>query len=163
MKAGAVDFLTKPFDAHQLFAAVDKAIRRDAEQRLERAVRDSIDARIMRLTQRERQVMTGVIRGLLNKQIAAELGPGEKTIKVHRARVMAKLRVRSVAELVQLAAKAGVTHEFAITTPNHEHSAHMQRTRKAHAFRSTGADYALTDVDSAYTGADYALTDVDSA
>ena len=115
MKAGALDFLTKPFDASQLFAAVDKAIRRDAEQRRERTIREAIEARMLRLTQREREVMTYVIRGLLNKQIAAELGPGEKTIKVHRARMMVKMRVRTVAELVQLAAKVGVMHEFPIT------------------------------------------------
>jgi FixJ family two-component response regulator len=114
MKAGAVDFLTKPIEAAELFAAINKAIRRDVEQRLEHAMRNSIEARTACLTPREREVMTHVIRGLLNKQIAAELGIGEKTVKVHRARVMAKMNACSLPELVQLAAKVGVTHEFSV-------------------------------------------------
>src|SRR5580692_8174726 len=108
MKEGAVDFLTKPVDDVRLFAAVDQALKRDAEQRLERAIRDTIQKRLAMLTPRERQVMAHVIRGRLNKQIAADLGTGEKTVKVHRARVMSKMVARSVAELVQLAARAGV-------------------------------------------------------
>ena len=108
MKEGAVDFLTKPVDDTQLLAAVDQALKRDAEQRLERAVRDTIQRRLAMLTPRERQVMAHVIRGRLNKQIAADLGTGEKTVKVHRARVMSKMVARSVAELVQLAARVGV-------------------------------------------------------
>jgi FixJ family two-component response regulator len=115
MKAGAVDFLTKPFEAAQLFAAIDKAIRHDAERRAERATREAVEARITRLTPREQEVMTYVIRGLLNKQIAAAMGPGEKTIKFHRGRMMTKMRVRTVAELVQLVAKVGLTHEFSVT------------------------------------------------
>jgi FixJ family two-component response regulator len=115
MKAGAVDFLTKPFEAPQLFAAVDKAVRHDAERRADRAMREAVEARITRLTPREREVMTYVIRGLLNKQIAAAMGPGEKTIKVHRARMMTKMRVRTVAELVQVVAKVGLSYEFAVT------------------------------------------------
>ena len=105
MKAGAVDFLTKPIDHERLLAAVEEALRRDAEQRLVRALRSRIQQRLEKLTPRERDVMEGIIRGLLNKQIAAEVGIGEKTVKVHRARVMTKMRARSVAELVQLAAK----------------------------------------------------------
>ena len=115
MKAGAVDFLTKPFEAPQLFAAIDKAIRHDAERRAERAMREAVEARITRLTPREQEVMTYVVRGMLNKQIAAALGPGEKTIKVHRARMMSKMRVRTVVELVQLVAKVGLTYEFSVT------------------------------------------------
>jgi FixJ family two-component response regulator len=108
MKEGAVDFLTKPVDDSQLLAAVDQALKRDAEQRLERGIRDTIQRRLAMLTPRERQVMGQVIRGRLNKQIAAELGTGEKTVKVHRARVMSKMVARSVAELVHLAARIGV-------------------------------------------------------
>jgi len=114
MKEGAVDFLTKPVDDTQLFAAVDQALKRDAEQRLERAIRDTIQRRLAMLTPRERQVMAHVIRGRLNKQIAADLGTGEKTVKVHRARVMSKMVARSVAELVQLAARVGVGSEPAV-------------------------------------------------
>ncbi len=106
MKAGAVDFLTKPIDDGRLVAAVEQALRRDAEQRRDRAIRQMIRERLKELTPRERQVMEHVIRGRLNKQIAAELGIHEKTVKVHRLRLMPKMGVRSVAELVQLAAMA---------------------------------------------------------
>jgi FixJ family two-component response regulator len=116
MKEGAVDFLTKPVDEQQLFAAVDQALQRDSEQRLERAIRDTIQRRLAMLTPRERQVMAHVIRGRLNKQIAADLGTGEKTVKVHRARVMSKMVARSVAELVQLAARVGVGIEPSVSS-----------------------------------------------
>jgi FixJ family two-component response regulator len=109
MKAGAVDFLTKPIDCVQLIEAVDRALRRDAESRLERNLRRVIQLRFDELTPRERQVMAQVIHGRLNKQIAADLGTGEKTIKVHRARVMLKMQVRSVPELVRLGARIGLT------------------------------------------------------
>jgi FixJ family two-component response regulator len=111
MKEGAVDFLTKPVDDVRLFGAVEHALRRDAEQRLNRSIRHTIQQRMEILTPRERQVMAQVIRGRLNKQIAADLGTGEKTVKVHRARVMSKMMVRSVAELVQLGARVGVSIE----------------------------------------------------
>ncbi len=106
MKAGAVDFLTKPIDDEHLFAAIEQALQRDGKQRQERADRHLIQQRLKGLTPRERQVMRHVIRGRLNKQIAVELGIGEKTVKVHRERVMLKMRVRSVAELVQLDLRA---------------------------------------------------------
>jgi FixJ family two-component response regulator len=109
MKEGAVDFLTKPVDDQRLFAAVEHALRRDAEQRLERSVLTTIRRRFEILTPRERQVMSHVVRGRLNKQIAADLGTGEKTVKVHRARVMSKMMAGSVAELVQLGARVGVS------------------------------------------------------
>jgi FixJ family two-component response regulator len=111
MKDGAIDFLTKPVDDVRLFEAVEVALRRDAEQRRERTIRNTIQQRLEVLTARERQVMAQVIRGRLNKQIAADLGTGEKTVKVHRARVMSKMMVRSVAELVQLGARVGVAME----------------------------------------------------
>jgi FixJ family two-component response regulator len=111
MKQGAVDFLTKPVDQVLLFAAVNQALQRDTKQRLERALVDSIQQRLDMLTPRERQVLDQVIRGKLNKQIAAALDTGEKTVKVHRARVMSKMMARSVAELVQLTARAGVSIE----------------------------------------------------
>jgi FixJ family two-component response regulator len=108
MKAGAVDFLTQPLDETRLFAALDQAIRRDVAERGEREIRKTIQNRFQRLTARERQVMELVILGRLNKQIAAELRIAEKTIKVHRARVMSKIQVRSVAELVQRATRVGM-------------------------------------------------------
>ena len=111
MKRGAVDFLTKPIDSVLLFDAVDQALRRDALQRVEGAVRTAIRRRFDTLTPRERQVMAQVIRGRLNKQIAADLGTGEKTVKVHRARVMSKMEARSIAELVQLAGRVGIAIE----------------------------------------------------
>jgi FixJ family two-component response regulator len=108
MKEGAVDFLTKPIDCARLFAAVDQAFQCDAEQRAQVKIRRVIHQRLDTLTPREREVLTYVIQGRLNKQIAAEMGTGEKTIKVHRARMMSKMAVRSVPELVQLAARVGV-------------------------------------------------------
>lgn len=108
MKAGAVDFLTKPIDNLRLIAAIDQALRRDAEQRLARAFRHIIQQRFETLTPRERQVMEHVMRGRLNKQIAAEIGIGEKTVKIHRGRVMSKMAVRSVAALVHLGVRLGL-------------------------------------------------------
>jgi FixJ family two-component response regulator len=114
MKAGAVDFLTKPVDGEQLVVAIDQALRRDAEHRLDYAIRSSIQRRFDSLTRRERQVMKHVIGGRLNKQIAADLGTGEKTIKVHRARMMWKMGVHSVPDLVRVGARIGVVAEFSV-------------------------------------------------
>jgi FixJ family two-component response regulator len=108
MKEGAVDFLTKPIDDVKLFAAIERALRRDARQRMEQALHHTIEHRFNQLTAREREVMTRIVRGQLNKQIAWEFKIGEKTVKVHRSRVMHKMRVRSVAELVRLAAGVGI-------------------------------------------------------
>ena len=108
MKAGAVDFLTKPIEDERLVAAIERALRRDARNARNARSAMRFNNGFLLLTPRERQVMTHVIRGRLNKQIAADLGTGEKTIKVHRARVMSKLVVRSVAELVQLGARVGI-------------------------------------------------------
>jgi FixJ family two-component response regulator len=103
MKLGAVDFLTKPVDDERLFAAVALAFARNRTLLADAAECAAIEVRIASLTEREHEVMTHVIEGALNKQIAAALGMAEKTVKVHRGRVMAKMQVRSVSALVRLA------------------------------------------------------------
>ena len=107
MKHGAFDFLTKPVDDVVLLAAVERALARDLLLRRACEQRMATEALMATLTQRERQVLTHVIAGRLNKQIAAALGTAEKTVKVHRARGMEKMRVRSVAELVRIVERAG--------------------------------------------------------
>ncbi|MFC0809987.1 response regulator transcription factor [Ensifer sp. P24N7] len=106
MKAGAVDFLTKPVEAETLLAAVNVARQRARSWRETEEKKASVVRRLESLTARETQVMHLVVAGLLNKQIAADLGTVEKTIKVHRGRMMAKLGVRTVADLVRLVAVA---------------------------------------------------------
>ena len=108
MKAGAVDFLTKPVKSRQLLAAVALAAEKEARALELRSELAAINERISRLTPREREVLTHVIAGRLNKQIAADLGTVEKTIKLHRGRVMHKMGVRSVADLVRIAERAGI-------------------------------------------------------
>ena len=108
MKKGAVDFLTKPFDRDELLEAIRMSLAKDAEKRAQRAESDSIHEHIKSLTPREHEVMTYVITGMLNKQIAFELDISEETVKIHRSRVMQKLGVDSVAELVRLCEKAGI-------------------------------------------------------
>jgi FixJ family two-component response regulator len=101
MKAGAVDFLTKPFDEADLVAAVRAALEKDRASRQGLAERATINLRLATLTPRERDVLSRVVAGKLNKQIAAELGTAEKTVKVHRARMMRKMQFDSLAELVR--------------------------------------------------------------
>jgi len=108
MKAGAVDFLTKPFRDDELLQCVERALMRSAEQRKRSTERNEARRLLDLLTPREFEVMQLVVTGKLNKQVAGELGTAEKTVKVHRGRMMQKLRVTSVAELVRLVEKAGV-------------------------------------------------------
>jgi FixJ family two-component response regulator len=109
MRRGAVEFLTKPVDDVVLLEVVKSAIEKDQQERSARSERESVQRRFATLTPRESEVLRHVIAGRLNKQIAGDLGTVEKTIKVHRSRLMAKLQVRSVAALVRLAAQAGIT------------------------------------------------------
>ncbi len=102
MKKGAVDFLLKPADDEALLQAIRQAVARHASEQAREQAKQGIQARLQRLSPREREVLEHVIRGRLNKQIAADLGISEKTVKVHRGRVMEKMEVRSVAELVRL-------------------------------------------------------------
>ena len=108
MKQGAVDFLPKPVKEKDLIKAIEQALAKAARDLAERLELDGIKRRIEQLTAREREVMTLVVRGLLNKQIAFELGTVEKTVKVHRSRVMEKMQVQSLAELVRITVKVGL-------------------------------------------------------
>jgi FixJ family two-component response regulator len=107
MKDGAVDFLEKPFRAPELLACVQRGLARSEQSRGERAERAAIERRFATLTSRERDVLRLVVTGLLNKQIAGELGIAEKTVKIHRGQVMHKMEAGSVAELVPMAQKLG--------------------------------------------------------
>ena len=107
IKNGALDFLLKPVDDAVLLAAVDAAIERHAGDNARQAQRRQILERLARLSPREREVLSHVLRGRMNKQTGAALGISEKTVKVHRARVMAAMQCRSVAELVQACQLAG--------------------------------------------------------
>lgn len=108
MKHGATDFLTKPVDDTELLAAIQEALATDRRRRRSHDERDRIAERLAALTERERQVLQQVVAGRLNKQIAADLGTVEKTIKFHRANLMRKMGVRSVAALVKLAERASI-------------------------------------------------------
>jgi FixJ family two-component response regulator len=103
MKAGAVDFLQKPAKAAVLLEAVDRSVRRSDELRAAHAELEGLESRCQRLTAREHEVFALVSAGLLNKQVAAELGASEKTIKQHRGRVMRKMQAESFADLVMMA------------------------------------------------------------
>jgi FixJ family two-component response regulator len=108
MKQGAVDFLTKPIDEVHLLAAIDQALQLDLAARHKRAICLNMEQRLGTLTPRQREIMDQIVRGRTNKQIALDLGIVEKTVKIHRARVMLKMKVRTVPELVRIAIRVGV-------------------------------------------------------
>jgi FixJ family two-component response regulator len=108
MKGGALDFLEKPFDDSELLESVQRALARSRDTYAEHAERDAIQRRLDTLTPREQQVLKLVVRGMLNKQIAADLGAAEKTIKIHRGRVMKKMQADSVANLVRMTQRLGL-------------------------------------------------------
>jgi RNA polymerase sigma factor (sigma-70 family) len=108
MKAGAVDYLSKPFGDEELLHALEQALTRSSEQWLQHSQRKKVRERLATLTPREFDVLKLVIAGMLNKQIASQLGTTEGTIKVHRGRVMEKMDATSVAELVIVAQRAGI-------------------------------------------------------
>ena len=108
MKAGAVEFLTKPFRDQDLLDAVRAGIQLDRQGRKERAELAELRDGLRQLTPREREVMSLVVAGLLNKQIALRLGTSEKTIKIHRSHVMQKMRADSLADLVRMSQKLGI-------------------------------------------------------
>jgi FixJ family two-component response regulator len=108
MKSGALDFLTKPVNDLELLTSIRTALERNRIALQSRAERDDLQARLETLTPREREVLVHVVSGRLNKQIAGDLGTVEKTIKVHRARVMEKMKASSLADLVRLAENLGI-------------------------------------------------------
>jgi len=108
MKAGAVEFLSKPFRDQELLDAIQQALERDRKSREQRAEVEVLSSRFDLLTPREREVMPLLVAGLLNKQIAAELGASETTVKIHKHHVMEKMRAGSLAELVRIADRIGI-------------------------------------------------------
>ena len=115
IKAGAEDFLTKPVSSEELLAAVERALAHHQARRSQRNKLDAVRAHIATLTPREREVFELVIRGKTNKQVANALGATERTIKAHRHRVMEKMQVQSLAELVSLAERAGILRDLSGT------------------------------------------------
>lgn len=108
MKAGAVDFFTKPVEKSDLLRAIDQAVERDRVGRAERATLANLKERLARLTPREREVLKRVVAGHLNKQIAGDLGTREQNIKFHRGNVMSKMKAASLADLVRMASRLGI-------------------------------------------------------
>jgi FixJ family two-component response regulator len=137
MKGGAVDFLTKPVDTERLVAAVTRGLEQSARTEAERRLHHVFLERVDRLTPLEREVATRLVRGLLDKRIAADLGTTEKTIKVHRARVMTKLEVGSVTELVRLVENASRPDvSMVIGSAARSAADKLLETRRIHSARS---------------------------
>jgi RNA polymerase sigma factor (sigma-70 family) len=111
VKAGAIEFLTKPFRDQDLLDAIQTALERDREARQREAEIAVLRERFESLTRREREVISRVVRGMLNKQIAAEIGTTENTVKVHRSRAMDKMQAQSLADLVKMIEKLGIADE----------------------------------------------------
>ncbi|KAI3591768.1 hypothetical protein D9X30_3293 [Cupriavidus sp. U2] len=119
MMAGAVDLLEKPVDEHRLVMAVRSALELAVQRGIERDVKAALDTKMQRLTPREREVMAMVTTGLRNKEVANILGIVEKTVKVHRANIMGKLEIDSLAELVRCADRLGITYTRPARCPEH--------------------------------------------
>jgi FixJ family two-component response regulator len=111
MKAGAIDFLEKPFEDRDLLDSIHRALDESRERRADRAERAVIHQRVDSLTPREHQVLELLVTGLLNKQVAGELGAAEKTIKVHRGRIMAKMQANSLVDLARMTEKIGIKRQ----------------------------------------------------
>jgi len=137
MKSGAVDFLLKPFTDDELLEAVGRALLRNAETRVEHREVDELEHRAAKLTRREKEVCTLVVAGKLNKQIAAALGTSEKTVKVHRSRVMAKMEAASLAELVRIVERLNRSHMAANSNRTPLPEARREHADAAHEERRT--------------------------
>jgi len=120
MKAGAVEFLTKPVDEQELLHAIQEAVERDRRARLQRAETNELRERYKSLTAREQEVMQRVISGMLNKQIAAGLNITEDTVKFHRGHIMRKMRADSLADLVRMAGDLGIRWEKSSAQPQNQ-------------------------------------------